>query len=142
RASAAIVPTDAGLLEVVDLGTQRTTATASTLEGPLAVVTGTARANINGRTMAVDPAGTTAYILTVSGLSIVPISGPTSAQNAPQLAGTPVTNSANLTAGLAPGGLISIFGKNLAANVNSSGTPLPTVLGGTCVTLNNAPIPL
>lgn len=142
RANAAVVPTDAGLVEVVDLATQRVTATASSLEGPLAVVTGTARANISGRTMAVDAAGTTAYILTTSGVSVVPISAPVSAQSAPQLAGTPVTNTANLTTGVAPGGLISIFGRNLAATASSTGAPLPTVLGGTCVTLNNAPIPI
>ncbi|MBZ5624791.1 MAG: hypothetical protein LAQ69_39740 [Acidobacteriia bacterium] len=142
RASAAVAPTDAGLIEVVDLATQRTTATANALEGPLAVVTGTARVNINGRTMALDPSGATAYMLTASGLSVIPLSAATAAQSAPQLAGTPATNSANFTTGMAPGGLISIFGKNLAAAAGAPGTPLPAILGGTCVTLNNAPIPL
>ena len=43
---------------------------------------------------------------------------------------------------MAPGGLISIFGSNLASAATSASSPLPTVLGGTCVTLNNTPIPL
>jgi uncharacterized protein (TIGR03437 family) len=53
-----------------------------------------------------------------------------------------VVNTANFTAGIAPGGLVSIFGQNLAAGATAAVTPLPTVLGGSCVTLNNAPIPL
>ena len=142
RASASVAPTDAGLVEVVDLATLRATATANALEGPLAVVTGTARANVSGRTMALDPAATTAYVLTASGLSVIPLSAATGAPSAPTLAGTALVNSANLTAGVAPGGLVSIFGKNLAAGGSSQGTPLPTILGGTCVTLNNAPLSL
>jgi uncharacterized protein (TIGR03437 family) len=142
RASASVAPTDAGLVEVVDVTTLRTTASANALEGPLSVVTGTARANVSGRTMALDPAAATAYVLTTSGLSVIPLNAPTSAQSAPALAGTPVENTANLTAGVAPGGLVSIFGKNLASSASAPGTPLPTILGGTCVTLNNAPLPL
>jgi len=140
RANSSVAPTDAGLVEVVDAASLRTTATANALEGPLSVVTGAARVNVSGRTMALDPSGTTAYVLTTSGLSVIPLSPAT--QSAPQLAGTPVENSADLTAGIAPGGLVSIFGKNLAASGSSTGTPLPTTLGGTCVTLNNAPISL
>jgi uncharacterized protein (TIGR03437 family) len=142
RASASVAPTDAGQVELVDAATLRTTAIASALEGPLSVVLGTARVNVSGRTMALDPSASTAYVLTTSGLSVIPLSAGTPAQAAPQLAGTPVVNSANLTANVAPGGLISIFGKNLSATDNSSGTPLPSILGGTCITLNNAPIPL
>jgi uncharacterized protein (TIGR03437 family) len=37
--------------------------------------------------------------------------------------------------------LVTIFGKNLGTLAVAS-SPLPTILGGTCVTLNNSPIPL
>jgi uncharacterized protein (TIGR03437 family) len=121
--------------------TERTTASANALEGPLTAATGTVRVNTSGRIMALDPSGATAYVLTASGLSIIPIVTATT-QAAPQLAGSPVVNAANFTAPVAPVGLISIFGKNLAATATASATPLPTILGGTCVTLNNAPIPL
>gem|GEM_PF-416512 len=141
RASASVTPTDAGLIEIVDVTTQRTTASANALEGPLTEVTGTARVTSSGRTMALDSSATTAYVLTASGLSIIPIATAT-AQTTPQLPGSPVVNAANFTAAVAPVGLISIFGKNLAATATASATPLPTILGGTCVTLNNAPIPL
>jgi uncharacterized protein (TIGR03437 family) len=44
---------------------------------------------------------------------------------------------------VAPGGLISIFGSNLAtANASASSLPLPTVLGDTQVLLGGQPLPL
>jgi len=141
RASATVAPTDAGLVEIVDATSQRTTASANALEGPLTAVTGTGRANVNGRTMAIDPNGTAAYVLTTSGLSIIPLA-PATSQSTPALSSVPVANAANFTTAIAPGGLISILGRSLAAAATSSGTPLPIILGGTCVTLNNAPLPL
>jgi uncharacterized protein (TIGR03437 family) len=97
--------------------------------------------NISGRMMAVDPSGANAYVLTASGLSIIPL-GQTSAQGAPALTGNAVVNTASFTAGVAPGSLISIFGRNLGQSAAAGSTPLPTVLGGSCVTLNNSPLPL
>ena len=142
RASAATAPTDAGLIELVNVNTQQTTASVLALEAPLLAATGTARANISGRTMAVDPSGSTAYVLTASGLSIIPLTS-TQSQSTPQLAANPVVNAANFTTSVAPGGLISILGRNLAATASATaGATLPTLLGGVCVTLNNAPIPL
>jgi uncharacterized protein (TIGR03437 family) len=38
--------------------------------------------------------------------------------------------------------LISIFGRNLGTSEAFSHTPLPTIMGGACVTLNNQPLPL
>jgi uncharacterized protein (TIGR03437 family) len=142
RASATVAPTDAGLIEIVDVNNQRTTVSVNALEGPLTAATGTTRVTASGRTMALDATGANAYLLTASGLSIIPMSGAASPATTPQLAGTPVVNAANFTAAVAPGGLIAVVGRNLAASATSSGTPLPTVLGGTCVTVNNAPIPL
>ena len=141
RASATAVATDAGLIEVVNATSQRTTAAANALEGPLTAVTGTARANINGRTMAIDPSSATVYVLTASGLHIVPFDT-TGTQNTPLAPANGVVNTANYTPSLASGGLVSIFGQRLAAAASAGGTPLPTVLGGTCVTLNNTPLPL
>ncbi|HLH15698.1 MAG TPA: hypothetical protein VKX45_00685 [Bryobacteraceae bacterium] len=140
RASASTPPTDAGLVEIVDVTSGRTLASANALEGPLTAAIGTARANVAGRTMAIDPSGSNAYVLTESGLSIIPLTAP--AQPAPSVSAGGVVNTANYTAAVAPGGLISVFGKNLAASAVTPGTPLPGVLGGTCVTLNNAPLPL
>ena len=140
-ASATAAATDAGLVEVVNATSQQTTASANALEGPLTAVTGTARANINGRTMAIDPSGAMVYVLTASGLQIVPFNT-TGTQNIPQAPASGVVNTANYMPSMASGGLVSIFGQRLASAASASSNPLPSVLGGTCVTLNNSPLPL
>ena len=104
--------------------------------GPPHPATTTGRVNTNGRIMAVDPSATNAYVLTASGLSIIPLT-PASA-SAPQVTGVgnPPISGAHRTCGL-----VAIFGKNLASTASVS-APLPTTLGGACVTVNNSPIPL
>jgi uncharacterized protein (TIGR03437 family) len=138
----AAVATDAGLIELVDVASQRTTATANALEGPSTLARTGQRVNLTtARSMAVDSAGTTAFVLTTSGLSIVPIS--TAAVSVtPSVGPGGVVSTANFLPSVAPGGLISIFGKNLASSATAPGSPLPAVLGGTCVTFNNTPLPL
>ena len=43
----------------------------------------------------------------------------------------------------APGGLGTIYGRNMASETNSGiSASLPMVAGGACVTLNNRPLPL
>jgi uncharacterized protein (TIGR03437 family) len=102
---------------------------------------GNVRVNLTGgRTMTVDPAGKTVYVLTTSGLSVIPIGG-ANAQNLPQVPGNGVVDTANFQSGIAPGGLVSLFGTNLAASATAN-APLPNILGGVCVTLNNTPLPL
>ena len=141
RASTTATVTDAGTIALIsaDLttGALKTVSTATALEGPLTQVIGAARVSTAGRTMAVDPSAANAYVLTASGLSIIPLTP--SAGAAPQTTG--VGNIANFQSRIAPTGLVAIAGKNLASTA-TSGAPLPSVLGGTCVTLNNAPIPL
>ncbi len=143
RASTAATVTDAGQVSVitVDLAnaTLRTLTTVNALEGPLTQVIGAARVSSPGRSMAVDASVSNAYILTASGLSIIPLQGNTAAT--PQTTTAGVVNLANFQPKIAPTGLIGIFGKNLAGSASAT-APLPTILGGTCVTLNNAPIPL
>jgi uncharacterized protein (TIGR03437 family) len=111
------------------------------LEGPITQATATGRAAIAGRTMAINSTGTVAYVVTTSGLSIINLSAvPASARPAPNQKGT--VNLGSYQAAIAPNGLISIFGQNLAASAVASSTPLPVILGGTCVTLNNTALPL
>jgi len=141
RASATAAATDAGLVEVVNRTSQQTTAAANALEGPLTAVATGQRANINGRTMAIDPSSSTVYVLTTSGLQILPFDT-TGTQSVPLAPANGVVNTASYTPGVASGGLVSIFGQRLASASSASGTPLPIVLGGTCVTLNNTPLPL
>ncbi|MGH7752071.1 MAG: hypothetical protein ACREN5_04580, partial [Gemmatimonadales bacterium] len=54
-----------------------------------------------------------------------------------------ITNAADFGEALGGGGLISIFGQNLAPRTASAGSlPLPTVLADTCVTINGLRLPL
>ena len=125
-------------LELVDITTG-----AETLAGPLAeqpplTVTGTQRWNMTPRQMVVDSAGTM-YAITLSGITVSPIA-PATADNLPQV--TSVVNSADGTTKITPGSFISITGSSLASVANATSVPAPTVLGGSCVTFNQTPVPL
>jgi uncharacterized protein (TIGR03437 family) len=57
--------------------------------------------------------------------------------------GSSVVSAASFTAGVAPGGLISIFGTGLAsAAARADGIPWPGSLSGTTVTVNGSPVPV
>ncbi len=134
--------TDAGRIELVNVNTGLPAGAFATIDTPAIVPAGTQRVAVESRTMAVDPARTTAYVLTASGLSIVPlVTTPLTDRPAPANGG--IVSASSYQASFAPNSLISIFGQNLAsATASASGTDLPTLLGGACVTLNNLPIPL
>ena len=132
--------TTAPTVSLLDSRTGNLTGQVSALEGPLTQLAG-GRLAVAGRTMAVDSAGTTAYAITTSGLSIIPLTQP-SASAKPAISRGGVVNLASYTAAVAPNGLISIFGTALGSQAQPGSTPLPTTLGGTCITLNNTPIPL
>ncbi len=54
-----------------------------------------------------------------------------------------VVSAADLSSGVASGGLISVLGSNLSATrIASSDRPLPTILGNSCLTVDGQPIPL
>ena len=78
------------------------------------------------------------YMLTLSGLSIV--SGTSAIGRAPSFSS--VVNTPSHSGALSAGGLISILGSNLADSASASTSPLPTLLGGVCVTANEVTIPL
>jgi uncharacterized protein (TIGR03437 family) len=135
---AAAAPT----VELADAVSGNTMRSVSTVEGPISTVTGAARANVSGRTIAVDPAGTTAYALTASGLSVIPLDAVTPADR-PQLAQqNAVVNIANQKPSISPGSIVSIQGRNLGEQASAGTDRFPSILGGVCVTLNNQPLPL
>ncbi len=132
---------DPGTFEVVDVASGNTMRSVAALEGPTTqALTGRA-ATIDSRLMAVDTAGTTAYMITQSGLSIIPLD-PIPASERPVVAPKGTVNAASYQTAIAPNGLVSIFGRGMAASEQASSVPLPTILGGVCVTLNNNPLPL
>ena len=128
-------------LDMVNLATGAVTLAGVVPENPVVNVFGTTRFNTNPRQMVVDSAGTTAYAITLSGLSVVPLA-PANTDTRPAIAARGIVNAADGTANLKPGAFITISGSNLAAAATADTTPPPTVLGGSCVTFGDISIPL
>jgi uncharacterized protein (TIGR03437 family) len=142
RATATSTVADPGQVEIYDATTGSLQGSATALEGPSPLVIGAGSVTAFPRTMAVDLPNSTAYVLTASGLSIVTVGGSTTnASLRPSINPGGVVSLGDFTPPLAPGGLLTIFGKNLGT-LATANSPLPTQLGGMCVTLNNVPIPL
>jgi uncharacterized protein (TIGR03437 family) len=60
----------------------------------------------------------------------------------PQIASGGVVNAASFGSLVAPGGIASIFGSNLAAGTLSASAPFPLSLGGTSVTIDGLAAPV
>jgi uncharacterized protein (TIGR03437 family) len=92
------------------------------------------------RTVAPLPSAGTVVTLTTSGVTVL-ASGYDQAVAPPQI--TQVASAADGSTKIAPGGLISIYGSNLApTNVATAQIPLPTALGQSCLVVNGALAPL
>jgi uncharacterized protein (TIGR03437 family) len=131
-------------ISLADARTGNVTAQASALEGPLtqsAIGPIGVRTSVSGRTMAIDAGAASAYAITTSGLSIIPLT-PVPAAQRPSPARGGAVNLASYQSAVAVNGLLSIFGTNLGSSAQAAATPLPNILGGTCVTLNNVALPL
>jgi len=128
-----------GFAERVNFSTGGAILPTATVEAPLLP-------NSNGlmgkfiRSLATLPFHNSYVSLSVSGLTL--LSADYDAP-LPQPLITSVASAADGTSGVATGGLISIFGSNLSPSpIASSGVPLPTVLGNSCVVVNGQPISL
>jgi uncharacterized protein (TIGR03437 family) len=141
----AATSTTAPAVSLADARTGSATAQFSAIEGPLTqtATIGPAggRTLTSGRTMAIDSTGAAAYMISVSGLSVIPLTTVPAAQR-PVVSRGGAVNLASYQSAVAVNGLLSIFGSNLGSSAQAATVPLPTTLGGTCVTLNNAPLPL
>jgi hypothetical protein len=126
-------------LELVNLANGTDTLVGVAPEQPLVTVLGTTRYNTTPRTMVVDSAGTTAYTLTISGLSVMSLA---QASSATQPAITAIVNSSDGSGNFGPGSFITVKGKNLATPAKALTAPAPTVLGGSCVTFGGIASPL
>lgn len=68
---------------------------------------------------------------------------PAEPQALPQFTSGAVVNAASYAQPISPGAIVSVFGTNLASTTaTAQGTPLPTELGGTTVTINGVKAPL
>ena len=92
--------------------------------------------------MALDSTGTNAYVLTVSGLSIIPVDRSPADRAAGAWRRTASSTWRATRHPSRPGSLVGIFGRTWHPRLPARPPRVPTVLGGTCVTLNNVAIPL
>ena len=130
-------------LELINLVSGEDTLVGVVPENPVVNVFGTTRFNTNPRLMAVNAAGTVAYMITLSGLSVVSLT-PTGSDTAPAIntGASGIVNSVDGTPNFSPGSFITISGKNLAAAAVAGTIPPPTILGGSCVTFGDIAVPL
>jgi DNA-binding beta-propeller fold protein YncE len=107
-------------------------------EQPRYTFFGTTRTNVPARQMAVDPVGGNAYVITISGLSVIPLN----LNGAPQPQVAAVVNSTDGSATFKPGSFVTVSGSGLASAATPVTLPAPIVLGGSCVTFNDVSLPL
>jgi YVTN family beta-propeller protein len=110
-------------------------------EQPRYTFFGTTRTNIPARLMAIDPVGGNAYIITLSGLTVIPLN--LNGTPTPQIGATNgVVNTADGSTNFKPGSFVTVNGSGLASPATPTTLPAPTVLGGSCVTFNDVSLPL
>ena len=128
-------------LELVNIATGSPSLLAVAPENPrFTLFSTTTRYNLPARSMVIDQ-NNVAYIITVSGLSVVPLT-PNGAP-APQIAAkNGILNATDGAATLRVGSFVNVNGTNLATTATASTLPTPTVLGGSCVTFNDVALPL
>jgi DNA-binding beta-propeller fold protein YncE len=127
-------------LEVVNVLTGAITSTFRVPENPPISFFGNSPQPTPPRQMVIDAQGT-AYAITLSGLSVIPLA-PATTSTIPALAAHPIVNSVDGTTAFKPGSFVTINGSNLASPATANALPAPTVLGGSCVVMNNVAIPL
>ena len=128
-------------LQAVSTTTGATATAAEMPENPVISEFGTTRTAMPPRQMVMDSQGNV-YAITLSGLSVVPLT-PAGSATQPQLAGShAIVNAINGSANFQPGSFITINGTNLAAQATATTLPAPTVLGGSCVLFDNVALPL
>jgi uncharacterized protein (TIGR03437 family) len=141
RSSTTSTATDAGIIQMMTVSSGQTQQSINALEGAPSVVAGNNRVVTNGRTLVVDSIGGNVYAITASGLSVIPTT-PVASSMQPRIASSGVLNLANNRSTVAANEMAAVFGTNLASAANVTSGQFPTILGGTCVTLNNQAVPL
>ena len=128
------------LLQMFDLSSGGSSLVGATAENPPIEVFGTTRVNVPPRQMVVDSQGTV-YAITVSGLTVMPLT-PSNASTSPRIASGAIVNSNDGSANIKQGGFITVNGSNLASAATTTHAPVPTVLGGSCLVFDNVAVPL
>ncbi len=129
-------------LELVNIPSNSVQQLGVLAENPRYTLFGTTRFNVSPRSMVVDTKAGLAYMITLSGLTVAPLT--VGGAKAPAIAATKgvVDSTTGTAAALKVGGFVTINGTNLAGTVTATTTPAPTVLGGSCVLFNDVALPL
>lgn len=125
-----------GVLERVELSSGQAIRPARTSEAPLTGSTGA----VFTRTVAPLYSSSAIVVLTTSGFTVLPweYDSPSAPPRIDR-----VVNAADFAKPVAPGGLVSVFGSDLSpVSQSSTNSPLPTVLGETCLTVNGTAVPV
>lgn len=125
-------------LELVDLRDNSVNLIGPMADSPVQSLFGTTRTNIPARQMAVDANGV-AYIIGLAGLTVTPL---TNARPVISTGANVVVNAADGSRNYSPASFILVSGSNLAAAATTDTLPVPTVLGGSCVTFSDTALPL
>ncbi|MBI4874824.1 MAG: hypothetical protein HY822_09360, partial [Acidobacteria bacterium] len=128
-------------VEMVDIATGSESLVGVAPENPIYTIFGTQRINIPARQMVVDSQNT-AYAITVSGVSVIPLTAAGVARPQVTTGTRGVVNSTDGSPNFKPGAFITVNGANLAKAAVADQIPLPTVLGGSCVVFNDVALPL
>ncbi len=125
-----------GVIQRVDPATGTGSKATRMVEAP---ILGSATAAFT-RTLAILPDRSSIINLTTSGFTVL-ASGYDAAAATPQI--SKVTNAADRSRAVAPGGLIVVQGQNLSAvNIASQEKPLPVALGESCLSVNGLAVPM
>lgn len=129
-------------IEMVDLRSGAESLVGVAAENPPFSVFGQQRMNVPPRQLVVDSQGN-AYAITISGLSVIPLT-PSGSGTRPSIRGGSrgIVNSADGTTNFGPGSFVTVSGTNLAAAGAAEIVPPPSVLGGSCVTFSDVPLRL
>jgi hypothetical protein len=143
RATITATPADdpRPLIDLINFQTGAVQQLAVAAENPRFTVLGTTRYNVSPRSMVVD-SNYVAYILTLSGLTVIPLTPNGVSTPAVMSGNLGVVNASSGTPAIQLGSFININGNALASTATASTTPPPTVLGGSCVTFNDVPLQL
>jgi len=129
-------PSAPGILARFAVGQAGLITPTRTAEAPLPPVAGFAFR----RSVAPLANGKAIVVLTTSGFTVLSWDYDAAVAD-PRISG--VVNAADFSPAAAPGGLISVFGTGLSpVTAANSEVPVPTALGGTCLTVNGMPIPM
>ncbi|HYZ84927.1 MAG TPA: beta-propeller fold lactonase family protein, partial [Bryobacteraceae bacterium] len=128
-------------LEVVDIRTGAESIAGVLPDSVQQQVFGQTRVNVPSRQMVVDGNGT-AYVIGLSGITAIPLTVGGAPPRPFIVGGAQGVTNADGSTNIRPGSFVAIRGQNLGSAAQAEVVPLPTLLGGTCVAVDDTPIPL